>query len=106
MSPSDVATLIGLVNNLDGRVAEFQSQVNGRLDEVCKTVSDLVTEKAVAAAVKAQTKEIMAGQQAQATKHTLDLRWRVGIVIAAVSGSCGAIGTTIVVLRIIVAGHL
>ncbi len=106
MSPSDVATLIGLVNNLDGRVAEFQTQVNKRLDDVCETVSDLSTEKKVAAALKAQTREVMAGQEAQAVKHTLDLRWRIGIVIAAVSGTCGAIGTTIVVLRIVLAGHL
>ena len=92
-------SLLGAVNGVRDEMVRGFAATNDKLDDVCVTVNGLVTDKLIGEALKAQTKEVLAGQEEQAVKHKLDLRWRMGIVIAAGGGVCGAVGTTITVVK-------
>jgi hypothetical protein len=81
-------------------------ELSVKLDGVCDTVREIVTARTVEAALAKQTKEVMAGQADQAQKHTLELRWRIGIVISACCGACTMLGMAIALLRIADVGHL
>jgi hypothetical protein len=99
------ASVLGAVNGVRDEMVRSFEATNKKLDGVCDTVAGLVTDKAVATALKAQTREVIAGQEAQSQKHVLDIRWRVGIVMGAVTGSIAATGTLFTIAYRIATGH-
>ena len=88
------------------RLEQVSVQVNGRLDGVCADVDTLKLERSNAKAVAEALHGVAVETAAAAGAHTLSFRWRVTVAISAVSGTCAAIGTMIVLLRIAAVGHL
>jgi hypothetical protein len=70
---------VGAVNLLRRDMNRRFKETGARLDDVCLTVDGLARARDIETALKAQTKEIGAANEARADRHGLSLRWRVGI---------------------------
>jgi len=83
MTPSDGATLIGMVTQFRADMTERFNGVDCRLDLVDGRISKIETSREVehALAVAAKAAEQQATNAAE--RHTLALRWRLTLIVAA-----------------------
>lgn len=83
--PPDLSQeLLGAVNGLRTEMTRRFGQVDEKLDGVCDDVATLKTQQAVNAALAKQADNVAQG-------HTLDYRFKLGIIVAAFTGACGLV---------------
>ena len=104
MTPSDVNTLIGMVDQFREDMGRRFDGIDERLDGVCKDVSALDKARAYDAGVAAAAAVAATSVARVNADHVLSTRWRATFAVAAGGGLVAGAAQLVPFLRWVIAG--